>query len=85
MANLLNRRESEPYPGIFTVCCDGHEEEPTKWGQGPTLKEAQADWGERLVERVDDHIFDLRAAGEIDFLTANDCYNDIDGLTWLPY
>lgn len=85
MANLLKRIEGEPYPGIFTVYCEDDVEDLSKYGQGPTLEEARADWGEKLVERVDDHIFDSKVAGEIDWFTANDVFNALDELTWLPY
>lgn len=85
MANLFQRYETEAYPGIWTVVCEDDVEDLQKYGQGGTLEAARENWGELVVERVDDHIHDMRSAGTIDYLTANDCFNDIDGLAWLPY
>ena len=85
MANLLNRIESEPFPGIFTVVCEDDVEDLQKYGQGSTIEAAREQWGFLIVEHVDDVIFDLRAAGVIDAETADECFTDIDGLTYIPY
>lgn len=85
MANLFKRYESESYPGQFHVVCEDDVETAGKYGWGHTLEEARQAWGELVVERVDDHIFDMRAAGQIDHLTADLCFTDIDGLAYLPF
>lgn len=85
MANLLKRIESEPYPGIFTVVAEDDVEDIQKYGQGTTIELAREQWGYLIVERVDDSIFDLREAGAIDAETADECFTDIDGLTYIPY
>lgn len=85
MANLLNRLENESYPGRFSVVAEDDVENPQRYGWGSTLEEAREAWGNLIVERVDDFIYDWRAAGTIDSLTADECFTDIDGLAYLPW
>lgn len=84
MANLFKRYESEAYPGIFTVVCEDHVEDIHKYGQGSSIEEAREAWGQIIVEDVDDHIYDFEHAGLIDHDTADNCFTDIDGLSYLP-
>lgn len=84
MANLLIRREGEPYPGQFFCVCEASEEDASKYGWGHSMKEAQLDWGEKLMERVDDHIWDMRDRGEIDLDAASMTFTALDELVWVP-
>lgn len=85
MANLLNRYESESYPGQFCVVAEDHVEDGSKYGWGRSLEEARAAWGELIVEHVDDYLYDLHQAGAIDDLTATESFVSIDGIAWLPF
>jgi hypothetical protein len=85
MANLFERYEAESYPGQFHVVCQDDVECASAYGWGHTLEEARAAWGESLLERVDDVIFDLAASGAISQEIAQECFVSIDGIAWLPY
>ena len=85
MANLFVRYESESYPGEYHCVCQDDVERADRYGWGHTLEEAQLAWGELVVERVDDHIYDMHAAGELTKEEADEAFTAIDGLAYLPY
>jgi hypothetical protein len=78
VANLFARYEGESYPGQFHVVCEDDVENPQRYGWGHSHQEALAAWAEVVLERVDDHLYDLRAAGVIDPQVAEACFTDID-------
>jgi predicted RNase H-like HicB family nuclease len=63
----------------------GQEENPELYAYGATKEEALEQLGFAIVEHVDDHIYDLAEQHKISQETADECFVDIDGLTYLPY
>ena len=63
----------------------GEEENAELYGYGASKEEALEQLGIAIVERVDDHIYDLAHDHIISQETADECFVDIDGLTYLPY
>jgi hypothetical protein len=72
---------SQDWVGGWTAVYEGDEESPDRYGTGGTREDALSTLGEKLLERVDDRLYDLVAAGEVD----DDVFTDIDGLAYLPY
>jgi hypothetical protein len=77
----FRRTVSQDWVGGWTAVYEGDEESPDRYGTGGTREDALSTLGEKLLERVDDRLYDLVAAGEVD----DDVFTDIDGLAYLPY
>lgn len=63
----------------------GQEENSELYGYGATRDEALEQLGAVIVEHVDDHVYDLAEQHKISQDVADECFTDIDGLTYLPY
>lgn len=69
----------------FEAWIDGREEEGTCRAFGETAEEAREALGQVLLERINDHLFDLLRTGAISQEIADECFVSIDGLDYLPY
>ena len=63
----------------------GQEENPELYGYGATKEEALEELGKVIVEHVDDAVYVLAEEHQISQETADNCFVDIDGLSYLPY
>jgi hypothetical protein len=81
--NWANATPMRNFDWVATV--DGREEDAELYGYGATKEEALEMLGEKLLERVDDHIHDLMTSGAISKEIADECFVSIDGIAYLPY
>lgn len=65
----------------YVAYIEGQEERAELYGYGETRAEALEQLGVAIVERVDDRLYDLVEAGEVD----PDVFTEIDSLTYVPY
>lgn len=77
--NSANATPMRQFDWVATI--DGREEDGQLYGYGETKGEALAELGGIILERVDDHLYDLVKAGCVD----DDVFTEIDGLAYLPY
>jgi hypothetical protein len=69
----------------YQAWIEGREENERLYGYGETRGEALMELGAAIVERVDDHLYDMAESGAISQDVADECFVDIDGLTYVPY